>query len=319
MPAARDEALRHRHGVLFCALAAGGYGAMAVFAKLAYAAGIGVTTLLAVRFALAAALLWPLALRAGAPDRRTLALGLALGGGLYAAEAGMFFASLQRLDVSLAELLLYVYPAIVVAGAVALGRERLRAASVAALVVGIAGVALVVAGNGAGGLDPLGVVLALAAAAGYAVYILGSDVAMRGAPAATLATVICAGAAVSFTAAGLLGGTLSFAFEPVGWIWLAGLAVISTVVPVLAMLAGIARVGPSTASILSTLEPLVTVGLAFVVLGDRLSAVQLAGGGLVLAAVALAQVRRTATLPARDVGDPAPAPAPARPLGEQPA
>jgi drug/metabolite transporter (DMT)-like permease len=49
--------------------------------------------------------------------------------------------------------------------------------------------------------------------------------------------------------------------------------------------AGLERVGPTVASILSTAEPLVTVALAFVVFGESLGTVQLAGGGLVLGAV----------------------------------
>ena len=49
--------------------------------------------------------------------------------------------------------------------------------------------------------------------------------------------------------------------------------------------AGLKRVGPTTASILSTVEPVVTVGLAFVVFGELLGALQLLGGALVVGAV----------------------------------
>ena len=59
-----------------------------------------------------------------------------------------------------------------------------------------------------------------------------------------------------------------------------------------AFFAGLRRVGPSEAAILSTFEPIVTVALALVVLGERLSEPQLAGGALVLAAVVLLQLRR---------------------------
>jgi O-antigen/teichoic acid export membrane protein len=70
-----------------------------------------------------------------------------------------------------------------------------------------------------------------------------------------------------------------------GWGWLAGIAVVSTVAAVSLFFAGLKRVGPTTASILSTVEPVVTVLLAFLVFGETLGAVQLVGGGLVLAAV----------------------------------
>jgi drug/metabolite transporter (DMT)-like permease len=69
------------------------------------------------------------------------------------------------------------------------------------------------------------------------------------------------------------------------------IALVSTVVAVSAFFAGLRRVGPSEAAILSTFEPPVTVALAFLVLGERLTPVQLAGGALVLAAVIVLQLR----------------------------
>ncbi|MBA2347104.1 MAG: EamA family transporter [Solirubrobacterales bacterium] len=67
------------------------------------------------------------------------------------------------------------------------------------------------------------------------------------------------------------------------WLVLTGLF---SVTAILGFFAGLRRVGPSAASILSTAEPVTTVVLAVAVLGDRLSPAQLAGGALVLAAVA---------------------------------
>ncbi len=77
-----------------------------------------------------------------------------------------------------------------------------------------------------------------------------------------------------------------------GWGWIACLAVVSTVGAIGLFFAGLRRVGPTTASILSTVEPLVTVVLAFAVFGEALGPVQLAGGALVLAAVLALQTRK---------------------------
>ena len=98
-----------------------------------------------------------------------------LGLTLYGLETGLFFASLERIDVSLASLLVCSYPAIVVAGAVLLGRERASKRRVVALVVALAGVVLALAGGIGGAIDPIGIVLALAAAVIYASYVLVSD------------------------------------------------------------------------------------------------------------------------------------------------
>ena len=84
---------------------------------------------------------------------------------------------------------------------------------------------------------------------------------------------------------------------------LPAIAVISTVAAVGLLFAGIRRVGPTSASILSTTEPVVTVVLAFLVFGESLGAVQLLGGALVLGAavVLTASARRSPQQQHRDV------------------
>lgn len=287
-PPSVDEVTRDREGLALCALSALGFGAMAVLAKLAYGEGVGVLELLAVRFGLAAAVLGILA-RRELPRGRGAARGLALGALVYAVEAGLFFAALTRMGAAPAELLLYVYPSLVVLGAVALRRESGSRRKLGALLLASAGVGLVLLGAGAGSVDPLGAALALASAAAYAGYILLAD-AIRLPPRA-LAALVCTGATVSFTLAGAVSGTLALDWSPAGWALVVGIAVVSTVVPLTAFLAGMERIGPGQASILSTLEPPVTVGLAFLAFGETLGPLQLAGGALVLAAVAVLQVK----------------------------
>ena len=134
-------------GTLFCLASAIAFGAMGVLGKLAYENGATVGTLLSVRFALAAAVFWvivgPRALR-GIP-RRDIVLALALGACGYAAQAGGYFAALERIDVSVLALLIYTYPAIVAAAAVAIGRERLDSRKLWALVFVLVGLVLLLA------------------------------------------------------------------------------------------------------------------------------------------------------------------------------
>ena len=61
--------------------------------------------------------------------------------------------------------------------------------------------------------------------------------------------------------------------------------IFSTVLALTFLLAGITRVGATTASLISTLEPLFTVVLAILLLQESLSGVQFVGGALILAAV----------------------------------
>ena len=88
---------------------------------------------------------------------------------------------------------------------------------------------------------------------------------------------------MTFLVAGLVGGAL--AFPAGGWIWIVAIALFSTVLPIVTFMLGMERVGAATASILSTVEPVVTVGLAVAIYGEALGPLQILGGVLVLAAV----------------------------------
>jgi drug/metabolite transporter (DMT)-like permease len=271
--------------MFFCLASGAAFGAMAVFGKLAYAEGATVGTLLAIRFLFASGLFWLGGAARRMPEARDVAIGLGLGAGGYALQAGCYFAALERIDASLLALLVYTFPALVAAGAVALGRERLSRRRAASLVIASSGLALVVAG-GIGSLDPLGAGLGLAAAVLYSGYILVSDqLSARVSPVA-LAALVCTGAAGALLLSAVaLGQFRPSALSAAGWGWLACLAAVSTVGAIALFFAGLRRVGPTTASLVSTVEPVVTVALAFVVFGESLGLLQLAGGSLVLAAV----------------------------------
>jgi drug/metabolite transporter (DMT)-like permease len=280
-------------GTFLCIGSAAAFGAMAVFGKLAYENGTTVGTLLAVRFALAAALFWVLVLASRgtvaelrALVRRDVAIALGLGAVGYAAQAGCFFAALERIDASLLSLMLYTFPAMVAVAAIVLGRERADAARFGALALASLGLVLVLASARPGALDPLGAGLALGAAMIYTTYILVSQgIAGRIGPT-LLSALVCTGAAVTLTVGSALLGDLRLGeVTPAGWGWLAGIAMVSTVAAVSLFFAGLKRVGPTTASILSTVEPVVTVLLAFLLFGELLGSLQLVGGALVVAAV----------------------------------
>jgi drug/metabolite transporter (DMT)-like permease len=105
-----------------------------------------------------------------------------------------------------------------------------------------------------------------------------------------LAALVCTGAAVTLTAgSALLGQLHPSALTPAGWGSLVGLSVVSTVGAITLFFAGVRRVGPTTASILATVEPLVTVLLAFAAFGETLAIGQLVGGAVDISAIGLVQ------------------------------
>jgi drug/metabolite transporter (DMT)-like permease len=294
---------------------------MAIFAKEAYGEGVTVVTLLSLRFLLAAVLFWGIVAVRGArlPSGRVLLTSLALGAAGYAAQSGLYFGALTRIDASLTSLLLYTYPGLVFVGALALGREHASTRRIAALGLATAGTALVLLGGSVGVLDGLGVAMALGAAVVYATYILVADRVVAHVDPFMLSALICTGAAVSLFAAGLGSGSLDVTFGAAGWGWIAALACGSTVLGISAFFLGLRDVGPATASIVSSAEPAVTVGLATIIYSEALGGGQLAGGALVLIAVVVLQLRPTGTVSSNDAADPAPAAAPARAIAHEPA
>ncbi len=283
-----------REGLLFSLTAAAGFSTTGIFAKLAYAAHVHVATLLSLRFLVASALLWLVIVgtRQPLPSKRTLLLGLLLGLVGYGLQVTLLFLSLKRIDAALSSLLFYSYPAMVTVGAVLLGRERMTRRRGIALAVAMAGVLLVFSTAASSRRDTTGVLLSVASALVYAALILIADRLGREVGPLVLSTLVPTGAAVTFVLGGLLLGDLRLDVTLPGWEAMLGLALVATVVPLAAFYAGIARVGPSTASILLTVEPALTVVLAAVVLNERLGPPQLVGGLLVLAAVLVLQLQR---------------------------
>jgi drug/metabolite transporter (DMT)-like permease len=276
-------------------LSACSYGATGIFGKLAYREGLTASGLLAARFSIAAVALWLLVAalgRASRPSRRGAAVGIALGLVAYSAQTGLFFLALTRLDAGLAVLLVYIAPVLVAVSAVALGRERLTRAQIVALVVAVCGTALVATGGGISRVDGLGMVFAFGCAVAFTAYMLLSHAVVGHVNPLALSASVCTGCAISFLTAAGASGHLPIHTTGKGWSLIGALALFSTVIAVTTLAAGTARVGPSTATILATFEPVVATILAVSVLDEELAALQILGGVLVLASAVIVSVQR---------------------------
>ncbi len=282
----------HSTGVALTITSAVTFGATGVLAKAAYSSGVSVSSLLGARFAIAAALLWAIVAirRTSLPPARLAAAALALGAIGYAGEATLYFSALERLDASLVALLLATYPAVVVVVAIALGRERADRRRAIALCASIGGAVLVLGGARVSGLDGLGLAFAASAVVAYATYVLLADRVAGRVDGLTLAALVITGAAIGTLALGGSTGSLDFALDARAWTTIGALAALCTVVPIAAFLIALPRIGPGTASILSSFETVIAVLLAALLLGDALGPAQLAGAALVLGAALLLQL-----------------------------
>ncbi len=206
------------------------------------------------------------------------------------------FIAFERITIALTLLVFYLYPAGVALASTLWFGERLDRARWVALAVSLGGMVLVVAGaESLGDVDPVGVALALLAGLAQVFYVLAARHGFAHVPAPQAAALTMGGAAALYLLIGIVIGTASTLGSPLASrdalvpVLLAG--IIGAGVPTLAFITGIRRLGPSQAAILATLEPVVGVGLAAWLLGERPAPIQLVGGALILGAAALLQLR----------------------------
>lgn len=292
-------------GAGLVAVAAIGFGTLGPVTRFADEAGVGSLALVAWRAAIggvvAIALL--LALRQTMGRRRRLRdiptrdrWFVAFG-----ALANLFlnlamFIAFVRIEIGLALLLFYTYPAFVAVVSVLWFGERLDAVRWSALGISTAGLVLTLAGAGEiGALDPLGVCLSLLAAFTQAFYVLAARHGFARIPPIEAAATTMTGAALGYVVIALITGQLASLAAPLAsrealWpvVW-AG--VIGAGIPTLFFITGIRRLGAPRAAILATLEPVVGVFLAALLLNEQPAALQLVGGALILVAAVLLQLR----------------------------
>ncbi len=271
-------------GQLLCIASALGFGAMAIFGRFAAASGVDTSTLLLLRFSLAAAVLWAACAvrRERLPAGRDLAVLVGMGALGYAGQAFSYFSALEHASAGLVALLLYLHPFIVALLARVVLGHALRPVQVGAIILAVAGAALTV-GSAVDG-SPVGVLFGVAAATIYAVYILTGSTLSKDVTALASTTVVVTSAAAVFAGVTAVRG-VHLPGTAAGWAAVLAIALVCTVAAVALFLAGLERLGPVRATIYSTVEPVFTVALAAAVLGEPVGWVRAAGGALVVGGI----------------------------------
>lgn len=277
-----------RLGLGLALVAALGFSTLGIWGKLGTAAGMNSFSLLAWRFGLVALVLLPLAGRGLTWRERRPLLGT---GVLYALATTCYFGALSRVTAGTTGLLLYLAPAFVILFGWLAGR-RPDAARLGAVALAALGLSLVVGVPGAGDRDPLGLALGAGAGALYALYLLASERWLANVPPLTSTGHMALVSGLYFAALGAAQGSLHVPGTPAQWGAVLGMAVLATLVAVPALYGAVARLGAARASLLGTLEPLLTVLLAFLVLAEPLRPAVLLGGACILAGAVLAQQGR---------------------------
>lgn len=268
-------------GILLVAVSAVSFGVMPIFAKMAYSAGIGTYTLLFLRFLVATVFMFLLLLfnKIQLPSKKEIMIFLLLGAVGYVGQSFCYFTALNYASSGVVSLLLYTYPALVLVGSAIVFKEKVIAKKVLALVFALIGAFVIIGAEYSANL--LGVILSVMSALFYSVYILITS------------KVVKAGMGISSSAFIMLGATIVYGiinifvgFTPPttsdGFISVVMIALVSTVLAFWSFFTGMAKTGPSVASLVSTLEPVVTVFASVVILSEKITFNLILGGCLVM-------------------------------------
>jgi drug/metabolite transporter (DMT)-like permease len=211
------------------------------------------------------------------------------------------FIAFERLSIALAMLGFYTYPVIVAMVVVATGRERVDAARLAALALAMLGMALVILGQaesaGAPPFDPLGFAIVLAAAGLNVIYLFAARDGYPALPARQATLAVLGVSEAWYLGLALVAGQLAVVGLPLGqpevWPTLLLAGTVGAAIPVILFTAGLRIIGGIRTSILMLLEPVVAAVLAYLLLDEALTPIQVAGGALVLGAAVLVERRST--------------------------
>ncbi|MEU3448872.1 EamA family transporter [Streptomyces thermolilacinus] len=277
------------------------FGGSGVAAKPLIEAGLDPLHVVWLRVTGAALVMLPVAWHHRDLVRRRPALLAGFGLLAVAGVQAFYFAALSRIPVGVALLVEYLAPALVLGWVRFVQRRPVTRAAALGVVLAVTGLACVVEVWSGLRFDVLGLVLALGAACCQVGYFVLSDQGGDGErpadPLGVIAYGLLVGAAVLtvlarpwgmdwgvLTGTADLGGTAAPAWLLLGWIVL-----IATVLAYVTGVISVRRLSPQVAGVVACLEAVIATVLAWVLLGEHLSAPQLAGGTLVLVGAFIAQ------------------------------
>lgn len=275
-------------GFIYVALSAFMYATMPILGKYAYASGLKPDQVIILRYGFAFLILasYLLIVKRTSPFSKSPLVWVQ--GSIFIMGSLFYFFALRLLAVSLITIILFSYPALVSLLSIKIYKEKLGPGHFAAVLLAIAGTGLV----GGLGLSHLqisstGVLLAVSTAVCYTVFcLLGQKTTDGSSPLSLTASISFAGVLIILLVFHSPGFLLRLNLMQL----LIGLALglVNTVLAVSFYLKGIQLIGAARASLVSILEPVLTVILAVLILHEHLTSPQLTGALLVLASMFIA-------------------------------
>lgn len=272
-------------GAGFAFLSALGFSTLTIAAILAYREGANPLAAVIIRFPGAIIVLIVILLVSGVSmrlARRDMLICWCLGA-LVGAQSYTLYKSFEVIPVGLTMIIFYVYPLIVGVVAGVTGLDRMSRALAVALVTAFAGLVLVFNVSGAD-MSGAGALYAFLSALFWSAMTLLSVRVMRECDARAASLHMQVAAATIFIVIWLVSGGVTLPSTTFGWVSFLAMPVCYAVA-ITAFFASVSLIGSVRSSMFMNVEPITTIALGFVVLGQELTPMQLVGASLVIGAI----------------------------------
>lgn len=287
-------------GIFFVLISATGFSIMGYCGKMAYAEGLNTAALLAWRFILATLAFWPLVLLRKSyqgMDLRVWIKGLAMGAIGFWGVAFLYFTCIKYISTGLTSVLVYTYPSFVAFNSWLFLQKsigRMQKIAILSCIIGCIFIAELQSFDYTELLNP-GILLGLLMSFVYSLYIISGELVGKNIPADFLSATIITGSALSFSAQAFYFEQWQIPDSKDGWIAILLLAIFSTVVAINFLMMAIKRIGSLRTSILTTIEPVLTISIGLLFLDETLNQWQIIGGSLIFLSLLLSIFSSKAT------------------------
>lgn len=282
--------MKKLNGLIYALLSGAAFGVMPIFAKIAYNNGLNATTVLSFRFLVAAVILFfycVIRKESLKINKKQLLLALLIGAVEYTLTTQTLFVSYNYIGVGLATALHFIYPASVCVISFLFYKEKMSKSKIISLIVSCVGVYLLV-GLNLQSISIKGVTLALFSGVSYSLTVIGMNAKEIKKLNNTVATFyISLFAGITIFLMGLFTNNLTMVINPQVVMSLGGVSIISTIISMVLLMKAVKIIGPTTASILATFEPIVSMVMGVLFLGEKLTLFIVIGTILILASVVL--------------------------------
>lgn len=283
-----DKSSNKIKGIFYIAIASIAFGIMPILAKLAYKGGANPINTLALRFTFASIILFiyiktkKLSLRV---SKEQIKLILFMGVIGYSMTSILLFIAYNYIDVGIAGMILHTYPLMVMILSIIIYKEKFKLKKFLYLMVTTIGV-FIMLDIKVGGINTIGVVLVLLSALCYAIYVLGaSNDKVKNIDSYVMTFYISIISAIVGSTTGIVTNSFNNPINFYGIISILLIAFISTVVALMAFLKGVKLIGPTNSAIFSALEPIVSLVLGVIILGESISFKIIIGSTIIILAM----------------------------------